>query len=89
MVRVADGCWREEKTLRAFDLIRKTCRAQGIERASMAKMIIAVQALARADRRLAATIEQWDADPMLLNTPDGVVELHERPTSAVTAQATT
>ena len=31
--------WREEKTLRAFDLIRKTCRAQGIERAGMAKMV--------------------------------------------------
>ncbi len=69
------GCWREEKTLRAFDLIRKTCRAQGIERAGMAKMVGAVHALARADRRLAATIEQWDADPMLLNTPDGVVDL--------------
>ena len=31
--------------------------------------------LARADRRLAATIDQWDADPWLLNTPDGVVDL--------------
>ena len=70
-----DGCWREEKTLRAFDLIRKTCRAQGIERVSMAKMVGAVHTLARTDRRLAATIEQWDADPMLLNTPDGVVDL--------------
>jgi putative DNA primase/helicase len=69
------GCWREEKTLRAFHLIRETCRAQGIERASMAKMVGAVQTLARADRRLAATIEQWDADPMLLNTPDGVIDL--------------
>jgi putative DNA primase/helicase len=70
-----DGCWREEKTLRAFDLIRKTCKAQGVERAGMAKLVGAVHALARADRRLAATIEQWDADPMLLNTPDGVVDL--------------
>jgi putative DNA primase/helicase len=69
------GCWREEKTLRTFDLIRKTCRTQGIERAGMAKMVGAVQALVRADRRLAATIEQWDADPMLLNTPDGVIDL--------------
>jgi D5 N terminal like len=69
------GCWREEKTLRAFHLIRTTCKAHGIERASMAKMVGAVQTLARADRRLAATIEQWDADAMLLNTPDGVVDL--------------
>jgi putative DNA primase/helicase len=70
-----DGCWREEKTLRAFDLIRKTCKAQGVERASMAKMVGAVHTLVRADRRLAATIEQWDADPMLINTPDGVIDL--------------
>jgi D5 N terminal like len=70
-----DGCWREEKTLRAFDLIRKTCKAQGVERASMAKMVGSVHTLARTDRRLSATIEQWDTDPMLLNTPDGVVDL--------------
>ena len=83
-----DGCWREEKTLRAFDLIRKTCKAQGIERAGMAKMVGAVHALARADRRLAATIEQWDADPMLLNTPDGVIDLRTA-SFAATAPATT
>src|SRR5277367_6228691 len=41
-----------------------------------AKTVAAVQNLARADRRLAATMEQWDMDPWLLNTPDGVVELH-------------
>jgi putative DNA primase/helicase len=69
------GCWREEKTLRVFDLIRKTCVARGIERASMARMIGAVHTLARSDRRLAATIEQWNIDPMLLNTPEGVVDL--------------
>ena len=69
--------WREDKTLRAFDLIRKTCKAQGVERAGMAKMVAAVHTLARADRRLAATIEQWDADPMLLNTPDGIVDLRD------------
>src|SRR6202043_3868052 len=40
------GCWREEKTLRAFDLIRKTCKAQGIERAGMAKLVGAVHTLA-------------------------------------------
>ena len=40
-----------------------------------AKTVAAVVALARADRRLAATTEQWDADPWLLNTPGGVVDL--------------
>ncbi len=32
--------------------------------------------LAAEDRRLIATIEQWDTDPWLLNTPDGVIDLH-------------
>ena len=31
--------------------------------------------LARSDRRLAATIDQWDADPWLFNTPGGTVKL--------------
>jgi putative DNA primase/helicase len=35
-----------------------------------------VVSLAGEDRRLAATTEQWDADPWLLNTPDGAVDLH-------------
>jgi hypothetical protein len=34
-----------------------------------------VERLARADRRIAATIDQWDADPWLLNTPAGTVNL--------------
>ena len=55
-----NGCWREEKTLKAFHLIRKTCTALGANRAVMAKTVGTVHALARADRRLAATVEQWD-----------------------------
>ena len=39
-------------------------------------MVAAVERLARADRQLAATVDQWDADPWLLNTPGGVVDLH-------------
>jgi putative DNA primase/helicase len=35
-----------------------------------------VVSLAGEDRRLSATIDQWDTDPWLLNTPDGVVDLH-------------
>jgi putative DNA primase/helicase len=40
-----------------------------------AKTVAAVANLARADRRLAATVEQWDADPWMLNTPRGLVDL--------------
>jgi putative DNA primase/helicase len=42
-----------------------------------AKMVAAVQTLARADRRIAATVDQWDAEPWLLNTPDGIVNLRD------------
>ena len=37
--------------------------------------ITAVEALARVDRRLIATVDQWDKDDWLLNTPGGVVDL--------------
>ncbi len=70
------GCWREDTTLHVFDLIRKTAKAHNaVKLHSMAKMVAAVHALARADRRIAATTDQWDADPWALNTPDGIVDL--------------
>src|SRR6185312_13605294 len=34
-----------------------------------------VERLAAADRRHAATVEQWDSDPWLLNTPTGTIDL--------------
>ena len=40
------------------------------------KTIAAVEQLAKADTRLAATTDQWDSDPWLLNTPGGTVDLH-------------
>jgi putative DNA primase/helicase len=68
------GCWRDEKTLRVFDLLRSTIRTLNVANSPVAKLVSAGHALARADRRLAATIEQWDVDPWLFNTPDGIVE---------------
>ena len=35
----------------------------------------AVERLAKADRRLAATVDQWDANPWVLGTPGGVIDL--------------
>ena len=75
--------WQFDKTLRAFDLVRKICRAAaaicGLPKVATAiasaKTVASVERLAKADRRLAATAEQWDVDPWLLNTPDGVVDL--------------
>jgi putative DNA primase/helicase len=75
--------WQDEKTLYAFDLARHVCREAIAEGAkakaalsvASAKTVAAVERLARADRRVSATAEQWDRDRWLLNTPDGVVDL--------------
>jgi len=40
-----------------------------------ARTVAAVERLARADRRLAATSDQWDCDPWVINTHDGTVDL--------------
>lgn len=83
-------CWRFDDTLLAFDRARKICRQAAAEcnkakiaaALASAKTVAAVVTLAKADRQLAATADQWDADPWLLNTPAGVIDLrngHCRP----------
>jgi len=75
--------WRSEDTLAATDLIRSVCRHAAV-RADNPKIaaklansgtVSGVERLARADRRHAATTDEWDADVWLLNTPGGVVDL--------------
>ena len=81
---VWDGLrWAPDDTLLATNLVRDLCRRAAAnaprDRSAMvlasAHTVSAVERLARTDRRLAATTNQWDADPMLLNTPGGVVDL--------------
>lgn len=75
--------WQFDDTLHAFDLAREICReaAASCNKAKVAgmlasaKTVAAVERLAKADRRIAATIDQWDADPWLLNSPDDVIDL--------------
>lgn len=75
--------WRVDDTLAAFDLARRACRhaAVGAEQTNRstklasAQTVVAIERLARSDRRLAATAAQWDADPWQLNTPGGIVDL--------------
>jgi putative DNA primase/helicase len=75
--------WQFDRTLAAFDRARAICREAAAEcnksklakELASGKTVAAVERLARSDRRLAATIEQWDADPWLLNTPEGVIDL--------------
>ncbi|MBA3516865.1 MAG: hypothetical protein H0T75_04310 [Rhizobiales bacterium] len=75
--------WQSDDTLAAFDFARRVCREAAAECTkakvasvlASAKTVAAIERLAKADRRLAATVDQWDADPWLLNTPDGVINL--------------
>src|SRR5258707_15808170 len=50
-------------------------KARSAKELVSAKTVAAVERLARSDRRLAATTDQWDADLWLLNTPKGAVDL--------------
>src|SRR5262249_4940533 len=62
--------WEFDNTMIAFAFARKICRQASVECnnekvakvLASAKTVAAVHSLARADRRLAATIDQWDAD---------------------------
>jgi Bifunctional DNA primase/polymerase, N-terminal len=56
--------WAAEDTLATFDASRTLCRNAGDARA---KTVAAVVTLARADRRVAATTDQWDANSWLFN----------------------
>ena len=75
--------WRTEDTLAATDLIRSVCRQTAVRadnpkvaaKLASAGTVGGVERLARADRRHAATTDEWDSDPWLLNTLGGVVDL--------------
>ena len=73
--------WRQDVTHKIFDLARALCREaaaeanQGGKALASAKVVAAVVTLARVDRRHAAEVDQWDAAPWVLNTPDGTVDL--------------
>ena len=75
--------WRFDSTLHAFDRSRLICRAAAAdapnvkigEDVASARTVAAIEKLARADRRHAATIDAFDRDPWLLNTPGGTVDL--------------
>ena len=70
--------WQKEETRLAFHWARRLCRAVNstsdptLAKASTAA---AVERFAQADRAFAVTSAIWDADPFLLGTPAGVVDL--------------
>lgn len=75
--------WRDEETRAAFNLAKVICKdfaakvnkSKEAKALASARTISAVERIATAERALAATVDQWDIDRWLLNTPDGVVDL--------------
>lgn len=88
--------WHADETMQVYSLARLLCREQAAQcqdkarsntskepkAIASAKTVANVVSLARADRRHAATKEQWDANPWEFNTSAGIVNLktsHIRP----------
>ena len=77
--------WQIERTHRAFDMARAVCRevaaslstkARKLRSAvSSARTVAAVERMAKADRRIAATSDQWDTDPDLMQGTALTVDL--------------
>jgi putative DNA primase/helicase len=83
-----DGrCWRVDETAAIKYQARLVCRetstkvigtggTAGVARGvSSARSIRAVEEMARADRRIATPMTNFETDPWVLNTPDGLVNL--------------
>jgi P4 family phage/plasmid primase-like protien len=80
--------WARDTTLSVFDLARRICRAQSalagasdkgsgdrVAKIASAQKVAAVEKMARSDRKHAREASLFDADPWILNTPAGVVDL--------------
>jgi putative DNA primase/helicase len=75
--------WKADEKRQVYSLARDLCRdvAHNSKKAKTianAKTRAAVVSLVSDDQEIAATIDQWDADPWLLNTPGGVVDLKKQ-----------
>jgi putative DNA primase/helicase len=82
--------WKRDEHLIRFDLARRTARGSAqladakIRKAiTSAKTVNALLFLAQSDLAIVVPAAQWDSDPLMLNTPAGIVDLrtgklHER-----------
>lgn len=69
--------WRVDATDLAIDFTRQLARDLSEAKRALCKASVAsgAERFARADRAHAVTHDIWDADPFLLGTPDGTVDL--------------
>lgn len=78
-----DTHWKSDETGEAFDRIRDYCVSHAASadtkatarRLTSAKHAKAIETFAQVDRRIAVSARNWDADPFLLATPAGTVNL--------------
>lgn len=75
--------WARDDNMQRYDIARRVCRsaAAQAENAGMAvriaasKTVNATLAMAQGDPRVIIPASVWDANPMVLNTPQGIVDL--------------
>ena len=74
--------WKRDDHLIRFDLARKTARTVAMladakirKPITSAKTVNALLFLAQSDPDIVVPAAQWDNDPLMLNTPDGLVDL--------------
>jgi len=81
---VDDGIlWRRDDRLQRYDEARHVCRESAsradedgeAKRIASSRTVAAVLTLAQADQNIVLPSDMWDADPMELNTPGGLVDL--------------
>ena len=75
--------WKPDQVTAVFDMARRVCRQAAGEvkeaavamRIASARTVAAIERIAKSLPGIASVPEQFDADPWLLNTPGGVVNL--------------
>jgi putative DNA primase/helicase len=74
--------WARDEHLTRFEAARQVVREASTKvgerdriRLESAKTVAAVLTLAQSDGRIMLPANVWDADPLLLNTPDGLIDL--------------
>lgn len=75
--------WNVDKVLYVMHLCRTVCRCAAVyadtpktkSRLASAGTISAIERIVRSDPRHSATVEEWDVNAWLLNTPGGIVDL--------------
>lgn len=83
-MRYEGPVWKRDDELVRYDMARGVCRdaARQIDNDTQARQVAsartvnAVLTLAQSDPALVVPVQAWDADPMALNVPAGIVDLH-------------